>query len=92
MHVKRGSKIYKQSYKKGKVDGPVKELTVAEKKEIAPELATITSGTSTTFLLDPDIFKEGIEIDFEVLKKSIKERAYLIPKIFFHLRRGRKNG
>jgi len=45
-----------------------------------------TSGTRVTFLPDREIFKEGIEVNFEQLKKSIKERAYLIPKIFFHLR------
>src|SRR3989344_506996 len=87
--IKRDGKYYYQSYKRGIPDGKVKEIK--ETAAIPQELRNITSGTSTTFFPDSEIFKEGIVLDFEMIKKTIKERAYLIPRIFFHLADTRSN-
>jgi len=79
--VKRNGKIYQQEYKRGKPQGPVREI----KSEIRNlEFETLHSGTSTTFLPDKTIFKE-INIDFHYLKNQIRYRAFLVPKLFFHL-------
>ncbi len=87
MHVEvlRDKKLYQQDYVRGK---PKNKITSSGK--FNNDLKR-TSGTLTTFYPDTEIFKEDIKIDFEVLKKSIKERAYLIPGIFFHLYDDRKN-
>jgi DNA gyrase subunit B len=77
VEVKRGGRVFCQEYKKGKPLGPVSETNSTQ--------ITSPSGTATIFIPDHEVFKEGIEIDCEVLKKSIKERAYLIPRLFFHL-------
>lgn len=79
VEVLRDGKLYRQEYVRGKPLGPITGTT-----KYTDDLAR-KSGTTTTFALDPDIFKEGRDIDFEVLKRSIKERAYLIPRIYFHL-------
>ncbi len=81
--VKRNGKYYVQTYKRGIPDGNVAQ--VKDTKKIPQSLVALQSGTSTTFFLDSEIFKEGIVLDFEMIKKTIKERAYLIPRIFFHL-------
>ncbi len=74
VQVKRDGKIVEQTYRKGFPTSPVR--VIGESNE---------TGTSTTFILDPEIFKEGITLNFETVKKQIRDRAYLIPKLFFHL-------
>ena len=41
------------------------------------------SGTAITFKPDKDIFKEGIILDYDALRKQIKELAYLSPGMKF---------
>ena len=41
-------------------------------------------GTTVSFKPDTTIFQTG-EFDFEIVKKAIRERAYLVPGLFFHL-------
>lgn len=80
VQVKREHKIFEQQYKRGV---PITKVTEATKTSTFPKF--IKSGTLSTFLPDKEIFKEGIDIDPEILKKSLRDRAYLIPKLFFHL-------
>lgn len=79
VEVIRDGRLFAQEYVRGIPTGPIsatgKFTDVWGRK----------SGTSTTFTLDQEIFKEGTTVIFDTLKKAIKERAYLIPKIFFHL-------
>ena len=75
VEVKRDSKHWMQEYKRGK---PVTDLTLVSK-------TTKENGTCTTFYLDKEIFKDTV-IDYETIKKSVRERAYLVPKLFFHLK------
>ncbi len=77
VEVKRNDKIFSQEYKRGLPTGPLKEIKTS--------LIASPSGTATVFLPDREIFKEGIAIDIDILKKSLRERAYLIPRLFFHL-------
>lgn len=77
VYVKRDGKVYTQEYKAGIPQGPVKPTT--------QETLPAETGTKTVFLPDKEIFKEGIDLDLEILKKSVRERAYLISKLFFHL-------
>lgn len=43
------------------------------------------TGTTITFKPDAKIFKEGITLDYNILKKQIQELAYLSPGLTFHL-------
>lgn len=79
VEVKRGGKIYRQEYKKGSPQYKVKEV----KESILS--STFKTGTATSFLPDKTIFKEGIELTLDLVKKKIKERAYLISKTFFKI-------
>ncbi|MBI4058430.1 DNA gyrase subunit B [Candidatus Gottesmanbacteria bacterium] len=81
MHVEviRNSKQFSQDYSRGKPLGPI---TATGKFS---DSLKRSSGTTTVFMPDVQIFREGIAIDFDTLKRSIKERAYLISRIFFHL-------
>jgi len=79
VEVARDGKIYRQEYKKGQPQYSVKEV-----EESILGLKT-SHGTAASFLPDDEIFKETININFSLLKKQIKERAYLIEKVFFKI-------
>ncbi len=87
--VKREGKYFFQEYKIGQPKSPVKTISEAEvKKLILPghhSLLTAESGTYTTFIPDPTIFKKTIEFNYKNIKDRIRERAYLIPKLYLHL-------
>ena len=83
VEVKKGDKVYKQSYEKGI---PTNEVTIVKDPQlpsIFPQKVS-ESGTTTTFFPDTSIFQTN-EFDFEMIKKMIRERAYIVPKLFFHL-------
>lgn len=84
VQVVRDGKLYNQDYKRGIPQNPVTEVKNKERKEdhFKPE---IKSGTISTFLLDTEIFKQGIVSDYEVIRKQIRERAYLVSHLYFHL-------
>lgn len=74
VEVHREGKAVIQEYRRGVPTSPVRVLGKAE-----------DTGTITTFLPDTEIFKEGIDLDFETVKKQVRDRAYLIAKLHFHL-------
>lgn len=87
--VKRDKKIYFQEYSRGNpkaVVSPTKEETLPQLPHALP-----ASGTVTTFLADQEIFKDSISIDFKTLKRTVRDRAYLVPTLFFHLFDKRSN-
>ena len=87
--VKRAEKYYTQSYKIGKPDFKVKEITPTEAKAIIPEFHSrflgAKSGTYTIFKADPTIFKETTDFSYKHIKNQLRERAYLIAGVFVHL-------
>lgn len=96
--VRRGGKIVRQRYERGT---PTTEVTTGKETVIDHEpVLKLTQGTSVSFLPDGSIFKdfrqtteEGVEVfawDYDFIKKIIRERAYLVPKLHFHLLDKRK--
>lgn len=87
--VKRDGKYHMQEYKIGNPDYPVKVISEAEaKKVINPahhHLLTDEAGTYTCFTPDPTIFKKTVEFEYKKIKNRIRERAYLVPKLYLHL-------
>jgi DNA gyrase subunit B len=79
VEVARNGVIYRQEYKKGQPLYPVKQVAQSQ-------LGLFSShGTAISFLPDKEIFKETIEVNFNLLKKQLKERAYLIERVFFKI-------
>ncbi len=83
VEVNRNGEFWRQEYKAGTPTTSVKEYS-----ESKFSLSTLTSqpksGTIVTFFLDKKIFSVS-EFDFEIIKKALRERAYLVPKLYFHL-------
>lgn len=84
VEVRRDHKTYFMEFSQGKVKTKltdIPETGIEKLKEIIPK---DISGTTTTFYPDPEIFKETTEFDNKVIIKSLKDRAYLTSKIYFH--------
>ena len=79
VEVVRDGEIYRQEYKKGIPLYSVKKVNESELK------FPFTHGTAVSFIPDPEIFKETTEIHYGNFKKQIKERAYLINGVYFHI-------
>lgn len=75
--VKRNGKMYRQEFKIGIPQYPVKEVPESI-LGIASE-----SGTAISWLPDDSIFNQGIELQLKTVMKRIKDRAYLIPSVLF---------
>jgi len=79
VEVKRDGKIHRQEYQRGVAKTPLK---VVEKSEVV-DIPNKT-GTTVSFYPDRKIFPDII-FDFDTVKKAIRERAYLVPSLYFHL-------
>ena len=82
---KRGNKIMYQEYAKGVPLAPVAEVP----KKFEPFVKQyfkwdVQSGTRTTFKADSEIM-QVIEPKLETIRKQIKNRAYLVAGLAFHL-------
>ena len=85
VEVSRNGKIYRQEYEGGRPLFQVKEVNQS-KLGLKSE-----TGTAISFLPDKEIFKETIEINYSLLKKQLKERAYLIDNVFFKISNHKTN-
>ena len=83
VEVRRDGKIFRQEYQRGVPKGGVKEVKESYLDNIVGNLK-VKSGTTTTFYPDKQIF-QTLEFEFETVKKAIRERAYLVPSLFFHM-------
>lgn len=86
VEVRRNGKVYSQSYERGDPKSGVKEV---EKSYLSPVTEGLNieipkNGTAVTFMPDKEVFST-LDFEFETVKKAIRERAYLIENIYFHL-------
>ncbi len=82
---KRGNKIMYQEYAKGVPLGPVAEVPKSFEPFVKQYFKwDVKSGTRTTFKADAEIM-QVIEPKLETVRKQIKNRAYLVAGLAFHL-------
>lgn len=83
VEVRRDGKIYRQKYERGT---PTTEVEKTTKTILDYEAFGVPPATGTTVTFQPDgtIF-QTVEFEFDTIKKLIRERAYLCPKLYFHL-------
>jgi len=67
VEVRQGGKVYRQTYRRGTPEAPLKETGVTDKR-----------GTQTTFKPDPEIF-ETVEFNADTLANRFRELAFLNP-------------
>lgn len=83
VEVRRDGKIHRQEYERGIAKTSV-EVVKASLLDPKPYTLNPNSGTTVTFYPDDSIFTV-VEFNFDMIKKQIRERAYLVPKLYFHL-------
>lgn len=81
VEVRRDGKIYAQEYKRGE---PTTKVEATSTTLIPQFLNLPKTGTASIFLPDKSIFST-IKVDFKTLAKKVKERAYLVAGLFFHI-------
>ncbi len=85
VEVKRGGKIYFQEYSRGKPKGAVAEIKESKAFDRTAIIwSKVATGTFTRFLADKAIFST-ISTDTKTLEKQVRERAYLVASLFFHI-------
>ena len=80
VEISQGGKVYKQRYERGHVCYPLKEIG---------ECPIEKTGTKVTFLPDPTIFTETTVYDFDILKRRLREMAFLTKGLRIILRDNR---
>lgn len=87
--VKRDNKYWMQEYKTGNPLAPVKNITVEGIKKLLPFIResffTQPSGTISSFLPDPAIFKVTTKWNQNTITDFLRERSYLLAKLNTHL-------
>jgi DNA gyrase subunit B len=78
--VRRGGKVYRMEFIRGKVEEKMKIVGDAQ-----------STGTRITFLPDPEIFLTTREFRYEILAKRLRELAFLNPGIRIRLGDERTN-
>ncbi len=91
IEVRRDNKINFIEFSRGKLKTKLTEIPESKIDRIKNLIPKSTTGTTVTFYPDPEIFKETIELDDKTIIKSLKDRAYLTSKIYFHFYDERKN-
>lgn len=83
VETRRNGKTYSQEYSKGKPKGPVSLVTKNADFNYYFKWDT-KSGVRTTFKADAEIL-QTIEPKLETIMKQVKNRAYLVAGLFFHI-------
>ncbi len=73
--IRRDGKIHRQEYRYGERVGELEVIGTCEK-----------TGTSITFLPDPDIFTETVTFDYEIVNNRLRELAFLNKNVRIYLK------
>lgn len=87
--VKRDGRFYIQEYQIGTPLHPVREIQKSKVEALLPAFVhpaiAADAATITQFVADKKIFKEGNRFSLSRVQSLIRERAYLVKTLFFHL-------
>jgi DNA gyrase subunit B len=91
IEIRRDNKINFIEFSRGSTKTKLTQIDETKIEKLKKIIPKSTNGTTVTFYPDPQIFKETLEFDDKTIIKSIKDRAYLTSKIFFHFYDERSN-
>lgn len=88
---KADNKLYRQEFKVGVPQYSVKvvEPNDSDGELVAKIWSKVKTGSRLTFIPDPSVFKE-VTSDFTTLETKLRERAFLVSNMGFHLYDDRK--
>jgi len=79
VEVRRDGKVFCQEYKRGEPISEIKQIGTSDE-----------TGTHTIFFPDKKVFG-NLSFDYKIVEQTLRERAYLIGGIKFHLKDERTN-
>ena len=82
VEIRQGGKVYRERFSRGKTTSPLKETGVCE-----PD----TTGTTVSFLPDPQMFTETTVFEYDVLRQRLREMAFLTRGLRINLRDERRD-
>ncbi len=77
VEVRTGGKVYRQEYRRGVPTGDVRVVGECDPAE---------HGTTTSWLADTQIFKDGLTYDFDTLAQRFREVAYLTKGLWIQFK------
>jgi DNA gyrase subunit B len=80
VQVRFEKEVFEMKFSRGKITEPLKKIGTCAEGE---------SGTTVTFLPDPEIFQETRVYDFDILKQRLREMAFLTKSLRITLRDAR---
>jgi len=84
VEVRRNNQIHFMEFSRGIVKTKLTTIDHTKIAKLDQVLPKDITGTTTTFYPDSEIFKETVELDTKTIVNSLKDRAYLTSKIYFH--------
>ena len=81
VEVRQGGKIYKQRFERGNVCYELRQIGSCPENE---------TGSTVTFLPDPEVFQETTVFEYDILKQRLREMAFLTKGLRITLRDYRK--
>lgn len=87
VEVRRDGKLYRQEYAMGVPTTELQTLSFSDsylKDSADPLVQKLKSGTASTFYPDGSIF-QTTEFERNIVLRLLRERAFLVSKIYFHL-------
>ena len=81
VEIRQGGKVYRERFSRGKTTSPLEETG-----SCAPE----TTGTTVSFLPDPQMFTETTVFEYDVLRQRLREMAFLTRGLRINLRDERR--
>jgi len=91
IEVRREDKIYYMDFSRGATKTKLTQIPTTKVSKLASILPPKINGTTVTFYPDKEIFKETTDFDSKTIISSLKDRAYLTSKIYFHFYDDRKH-
>lgn len=85
VEVRRDGKIYRQQYAAGTPTTSVEVVKPGTDDGLTTRIwNNVTSGTKSSFIPDPTVFHD-VTSEFKNLETKLRERAFLVPNMAFHL-------
>jgi DNA gyrase subunit B len=85
VEVRRADKVYRQTYAAGVPQSKVEVVAPASDDGLPTRIwNSVATGTKSSFIPDPNVFHE-VTSDFKNLETKLRERAFLVPDMAFHL-------
>lgn len=84
VEIRRDNQIHLIEFSRGDVTKKLTTIPETKITKLAKYIPKSINGTTITFKPDSQIFTETTEFDPKIILKSLKDRAYLNSKVFFH--------